>query len=147
MDLPRNLLISHDDYEDRHDPHVWMNPNLWSRVVLEVRDALTEVHPDGAEVFSANADAYLDELAALAQYTQQVLGTVPAKAGSCLSAHDAFNYFGSAYGFEVTGIQGISTESEAGLQRASPNWSTCWWTATSAPSSSKARSPTATSAP
>jgi manganese/zinc/iron transport system substrate-binding protein len=115
--LPRNLLISHDDYEDRFDPHVWMNPNLWSRVVLEIRDALTDVHPDGAEVFRANADAYLEELAALAQYTQQVLGTVPAESRVLLSAHDAFNYFGSAYGFEVTGIQGISTESEAGLQR------------------------------
>jgi manganese/zinc/iron transport system substrate-binding protein len=115
--LPRNLLISHDDYEDRFDPHVWMNPNLWTRVVLEIRDALTDVHPDGAEVFRANADAYLDELAALAQYTQQVLSTVPAESRVLLSAHDAFNYFGSAYGFEVTGIQGISTESEAGLQR------------------------------
>jgi manganese/zinc/iron transport system substrate-binding protein len=68
-------------------------------------------------VFRANADAYLDELAALAQYTQQVLGTVPAESRVLLSAHDAFNYFGSAYGFEVAGIQGISTESEAGLQR------------------------------
>ena len=68
--LPRNLLIAHDDYADRHDPHVWMNPNLWSRVVLEVRDALTEVHPGGADMFRANADAYLEELAALAQYTQ-----------------------------------------------------------------------------
>jgi ABC-type multidrug transport system fused ATPase/permease subunit len=53
----------------------------------------------------------------LAQYTQQVLATVPAESRVLLSAHDAFNYFGSAYGFEVTGIQGISTESEAGLQR------------------------------
>jgi manganese/zinc/iron transport system substrate-binding protein len=69
--LPRNLLISHDDYEDRHDPHVWMNPNLWSRVVLEIRDALIEVHPDGAETLPRNADAYLDDLAALAQYTQK----------------------------------------------------------------------------
>jgi manganese/zinc/iron transport system substrate-binding protein len=117
--LPRNLLIGHDDYADRHDPHVWMNPNLWSRVVLEVRDALTEVHPDGEETFRANADAYLEELVALAQYTQQVLGTVPAESRVLLSAHDAFNYFGSAYGFEVMGIQGISTESEAGLQRIS----------------------------
>lgn len=117
--LPRNLLISHDDYADRHDPHVWMNPNLWSRVVLEVRDALTEVHPEGADMFRANADAYLEELDALAQYTQQVLGTVPAESRVLLSAHDAFNYFGSAYGFEVMGIQGISTESEAGLQRIS----------------------------
>jgi manganese/zinc/iron transport system substrate-binding protein len=117
--LPRNLLISHDDYADRSDPHVWMNPNLWSRVVLEVRDALTEVHPDGRDTFHANTEAYLEELSALAQYTQQVLGTVPAESRVLLSAHDAFNYFGSAYGFEVTGIQGISTESEAGLQRIS----------------------------
>jgi manganese/zinc/iron transport system substrate-binding protein len=116
-ELPRNLLISHDDYEDRHDPHVWMNPNLWARVVLEIRDALVEVHLEGAEVFSSNADAYLDDLAALAQYTQNVLATVPTESRVLLSAHDAFNYFGSAYGFEVTGIQGISTESEAGLQR------------------------------
>jgi manganese/zinc/iron transport system substrate-binding protein len=116
-ELPRNLLISHDDYEDRHDPHVWMNPNLWARVVLEIRDALVEVHPEDAEIFSSNADAYLDDLAALAQYTQNVLATVPTESRVLLSAHDAFNYFGSAYGFEVTGIQGISTESEAGLQR------------------------------
>jgi manganese/zinc/iron transport system substrate-binding protein len=115
--LPSNLLISHDDYAGRSDPHVWMNPNLWSRVVLEVRDALTDVHPDGRETFHANTDAYLEELSALAQYTQQVLGTVPVESRVLLSAHDAFNYFGSTYGFEVTGIQGISTESEAGLQR------------------------------
>ncbi len=117
--LPRNLLIGHDDYDGRFDPHVWMNPNLWSRVVLEVRDALTDVHPDGEATFHANADAFLEELSALAQYTQQVLGTVPPESRVLLSAHDAFNYFGSTYGFEVMGIQGISTESEAGLQRIS----------------------------
>lgn len=115
--LPTNLLVGHDDYEGRHDPHVWMNPNLWSLVVLEIRDALTEVHPEGAETFRANAEAHLEELSALAEYTARVLSTVPAESRVLLSAHDAFNYFGSAYGFEVAGIQGISTESEAGLQR------------------------------
>jgi manganese/zinc/iron transport system substrate-binding protein len=74
-----------------------------------------------------------------------VLGTVPAESRVLLSAHDAFNYFGSAYGFEVTGIQGISTESEAGLQRIA-ELVDMLVDATSAPSSSKARSPTATSA-
>jgi manganese/zinc/iron transport system substrate-binding protein len=123
-----------------------MNPNLWSRVVLEVRDALTDVHPDGRETFHANTDAYLEELSALAQYTQQVLGTVPVESRVLLSAHDAFNYFGSAYGFEVTGIQGISTESEAGLQRIA-ELVDMLVDATSAPSSSKAPSRTATSAP
>lgn len=115
--LPRNLLIGHEDYEGRHDPHVWMNPNLWSRVVLNVRDALIEVQPENDATFRANADAHLQELRELAQYTTQVLSSVPAESRVLISAHDAFNYFGNAYGFEVMGIQGISTESEAGLQR------------------------------
>jgi manganese/zinc/iron transport system substrate-binding protein len=115
--VPENLLIGSEDYEGRFDPHVWMNPNLWSRVVLEVRDAMTDVHPDGAEAFAANADAHLRQITELAQYSQQVLSSVPPASRVLLSAHDAFNYFGNAYGFEVVGIQGISTESEAGLQR------------------------------
>jgi manganese/zinc/iron transport system substrate-binding protein len=115
--LPRNLLIGHDDYADRYDPHVWMNPALWSRVVVRIRDALIAARPDAEAALRANADAHLAELDALARYTTQVLSTVPAESRVLVSAHDAFNYFGSAYGFEVAGIQGISTESEAGLQR------------------------------
>lgn len=117
--LPKNLLISHDNYDDKHDPHVWMNPNLWSRVVLNVRDALIAVAPQSEETFRTNADRHLAELQQLAQYTTQVLSSVPAESRVLLTAHDAFNYFGAAYGFEVLGIQGISTESEAGLQRIS----------------------------
>jgi len=115
--VPENLLIGSEDYEGRYDPHLWMNPNLWSRVVINVRDALSEVHPEGAEVFAANADDYLDILSDLARYTTDVLASVPAESRILLTSHDAFNYFGNAYGFEVVGIQGISTESEAGLQR------------------------------
>lgn len=117
--LPRNLLIGHDDYNDKYDPHVWMNPNLWSRVVLNVRDALIDAAPGNEAVFRSNADAHLAQLRELAQYTTKVLSSVPAESRVLLTAHDAFNYFGSAYGFEVIGIQGISTESEAGLQRIS----------------------------
>ena len=115
--VPENLLIGHEDYEGRFDPHLWMNPNLWSRVVVNIRDALSDIHPEGEETFAANADAYLDQLGDLARYTTEVLSTVPVESRVVLSAHDAFNYFGNAYGFEVVGIQGISTESEAGLQR------------------------------
>ena len=115
--VPQNLLIGSEDYEGRFDPHVWMNPNLWSRVVVTIRDALIQVHPDGAAAFAANADAYLAQLNDLARYATEVLSTVPVEGRVVLSAHDAFNYFGNAYGFEVVGIQGISTESEAGLQR------------------------------
>jgi len=117
--LPRNLLIAHDDYDDKLDPHVWMNPNLWARVVLNVRDAMIAAAPDAEATFRANAEAHLAELEELATYTTRVLASVPADARVLLTAHDAFNYFGSAYGFEVVGIQGISTESEAGLRRIS----------------------------
>ena len=115
--LPRNLLIGHDDYDDKLDPHVWMNPNLWARVVTRIRDALIEAAPEHEAAFTANAAAHLAELEALATYTTRVLASVPADDRVLLTSHDAFNYFGSAYGFEVIGIQGISTESEAGLQR------------------------------
>ncbi|MEM9436912.1 MAG: zinc ABC transporter substrate-binding protein [Pseudomonadota bacterium] len=115
--VPENLLLGSEDYEGRFDPHLWMNPNLWARVVVNIRDAMIDVYPEGEETFSANADAYLDQLNGLARYTNEVLSTVPVESRVVLSAHDAFNYFGNAYGFEVVGIQGISTESEAGLQR------------------------------
>ncbi|MEO0939309.1 MAG: zinc ABC transporter substrate-binding protein [Pseudomonadota bacterium] len=117
--LPQSLLRAHDDYEGRFDPHVWMDPALWSLVVDQVAAALTQAQPKGAEMFAANAAAYKAELATLGTYATDVLSRVPEEARVLLSAHDAFGYFGAAYGFEVMGIQGISTESEAGLARIS----------------------------
>ena len=117
--LSGDLLIAHDDYEGRFDPHVWMVPELWAGVVEAVRDALVAVAPDHTATFAANAEAHLAELAALGTYARGVLDSVPPERRLLVTAHDAFNYFGRAYGFEVVGIQGISTESEAGLQRIS----------------------------
>lgn len=115
--VPENLLIGHPDYKGRFDPHLWMNPDLWSRVVVKIRDALTELRPEGEATFNANADAYLESLRKLARYNKDVLSSVPAESRVLLTAHDAFNYFGHKYGFKVVGVQGISTESEAGLRR------------------------------
>ena len=115
--LPREVLIAHDDYAGKRDPHVWMDPELWIDVVFAVRDALAGVAPDRKAAFAANAEAYAAELRALADYAAEVLATVPKESRVLVTAHDAFNYFGAAYGFEVVGIQGISTESEAGLKR------------------------------
>jgi len=117
--LPKNMLIGHDDYADKFDPHVWMNPNLWARVVLTIRDALISARPEHQAAFRANADKHMAELAQLSNYTTKILSSVPAESRVLVTAHDAFNYFGSSYGFEVMGIQGISTESEAGLKRIS----------------------------
>ncbi|MEX3015469.1 metal ABC transporter solute-binding protein, Zn/Mn family [Gymnodinialimonas hymeniacidonis] len=115
--LDSSSLIASENYSDQFDPHVWMNPYLWAGVVQEVTAALSESAPDAAESFTANAEAYGEQVEALAVYSEQVLSTVPEQARVLVTAHDAFNYFGAAYGFEVVGIQGISTESEAGLQR------------------------------
>nr|WP_242648590.1 zinc ABC transporter substrate-binding protein [Cognatishimia maritima] len=117
--LPKEVLKGHDDYADKFDPHVWMDPELWAQVVTEVRDTLIETRPEDAAIFEANAAAHLEEISRLSEYAQTAMVTVPEEARVLLTAHDAFGYFGTAYGFEVLGIQGISTQSEAGLNRIS----------------------------
>ena len=117
--LPKVQLRAHDDYADKFDPHVWMNPLLWKQVVKTVEAALGETRPEAREVFAANAAAHLAELDQLAGYAETTMARIPADARVLLSAHDAFGYFGEAYNMEVLGIQGISTESEAGLNRIS----------------------------
>ena len=115
--VPRDKLRAHADYADKFDPHVWMDPILWRPVAAAVAGALSEVRPEGADVFAANL-ADLDEtLVRLDAYAREVLATIPDNARVLVTAHDAFSYFGRAYDMEVLGIQGISTESEAGLNR------------------------------
>lgn len=115
--MPRNLLLAHEDYDNRFDPHVWMDPDLWRHVAAEIRDALAEVDPENAAFYLASAESFLTELDTVSAYARETLASVPDDSRVLLTAHDAFNYFGQAYGFEVLGIQGISTESEAGLVR------------------------------
>ncbi|WP_171101563.1 metal ABC transporter solute-binding protein, Zn/Mn family [Ruegeria sp. HKCCD7255] len=110
-------LRAHDDYADKYDPHVWMSPTLWAEVVVTVQAALTEARPEAADVFAENTKAHLAELDALTAYAEQALTAVPEQSRVLLTAHDAFGYFGAAYGYEVMGVQGISTQSEAGLNR------------------------------
>lgn len=115
--LSPDVLRAHDDYPDKFDPHVWMTPALWSEVVREIQTAVTAARPDSADVFAQNAARHIAELETLADYADRSLTAVPQEARVLLTAHDAFGYFGADYGFEVIGIQGISTESEAGLNR------------------------------
>jgi manganese/zinc/iron transport system substrate-binding protein len=115
--LPEELRLSSLAYPDRYDPHIWMAPELWRYAVVAARDALIELDPDGTAAYQANAEVYLAEMDALATYTKESLATVADDKRVLVTAHDAFGYFGRSFGFEVIGIQGLSTESEAGLQR------------------------------
>ncbi|AJD53467.1 manganese/zinc/iron transport system substrate-binding protein [Thalassospira xiamenensis M-5 = DSM 17429] len=115
--IDKSKLLSHAQYKGRYDPHVWMDPQLWETVVLAVRDALIKTDPEGEATYRANADKHIADIEKLITYMQSVTKTVPEKSRVLLTAHDAFSYFGRGYDFEVLGIQGISTESEAGLRR------------------------------
>jgi manganese/zinc/iron transport system substrate-binding protein len=115
--LPPERLIAHADYPGKFDPHVWMDPTLWAGVVAAVGDALAATDPENAATYRRNAEAYEVLLTTMAAESAAMLATVPEPARVLVTAHDAFSYFGRAYGFEVVGIQGISTESEAGLAR------------------------------
>ncbi len=117
--LPPDRLIAHDVYTEKFDPHVWMDPTLWTGVVATVRDALIAARPADEAAFRRNAEAHIREIEALADYAKRVTASVPDGSRVLVTAHDAFNYFGAAFGFEVVGIQGISTASEAGLKRIS----------------------------
>ena len=115
--LDKAKLRAHDDYADKFDPHVWMSPALWKDVVVEVQNALIAARPDAAEDFTRNTQAFLAEIDRLDAYAQTALAGVPDNNRVLVTAHDAFGYFGAEFGYEVLGIQGISTQSEAGLNR------------------------------
>ncbi len=115
--LDQSKLIASADYADAFDPHVWMDPALWEGVVMAAQVALTEADPEGAAIYAANAAAHLEDVRALGAYVDRVVATVSEPSRVLVTAHDAFSYFGEAFGFDVLGIQGISTESEAGLNR------------------------------
>ncbi len=101
------------EFKGAPDPHVWFDVSLWMQAATRARDALIELDPGSAAVYRANTERYLGELAALDTYVHDQAARVPASQRVLITAHDAFNYFGRAYGFDVTGLQGISTESEA----------------------------------
>jgi manganese/zinc/iron transport system substrate-binding protein len=112
--IDRSALLSPPEFEGAHDPHVWFDVRLWTIAAGRVRDALCDADPASSATFQANAAAYLAELERLHEYVKAAAQEVPPEQRVLITAHDAFNYFGRAYGFEVRGLQGISTASEAG---------------------------------
>lgn len=114
--IDESSLITPEGSTGHFDPHVWMDPRSWMKAVEVVRDRLSAFDPGNAGDYAANAARLLEDIAALDEYAKGALERVPASQRILVTAHDAFSYFGKRYGFEVHGIQGISTESEAGLK-------------------------------
>lgn len=114
--IDQNVLLEDEEYEEAWDPHLWMDVRLWMEAVEVVVRALSEQDPHHAEEYRENADRYRAELEELDEYVRRIVATIPENRRVLITAHDAFGYFGAAYGLTVIGVQGISTESEAGLE-------------------------------
>jgi manganese/zinc/iron transport system substrate-binding protein len=109
-------LLRPAEFGGQFDPHVWFDVSLWSRAVEQVRDSLIELDGENTDTYRQNAEGYLAELADLHDYVTQQALKIPEDRRVIITAHDAFNYFGRAYGLEVRGLLGISTAAEAGTR-------------------------------
>ena len=110
-------LLEPEEFAGHYDPHLWMDASAWSKCIEAVATALAEYDPAHAEEYRANAERYREQLLELDDYARRVVQTIPEDQRVLVTSHDAFNYCGRAYGLDVQGVQGISTESEAGLRR------------------------------
>ena len=115
--LPEDQLIEPEGADGLYDPHVWMDPRTWSRAAELIADRLIAHDREGAAVFRANLATLQAKMGELDGYAERAIASIPERQRVLVTAHDAFNYFARRYSIEVLGIQGLSTESEAGVRR------------------------------
>ena len=114
-EIPEERLRTPEGFEGHPDPHVWMDVALWRLAVESIVAKMSEIDAEHAETFRANADDYLQQLTALDEYAKEAIGTIPQSQRYLVTAHDAFSYFSRAYDIPVESVQGITTESDPGV--------------------------------
>lgn len=114
--LDKSTLIGSEYFASNYDPHIWFNVDYWIQASQFVTNVLSEAIPEQKEVFQLNGAKYTKQLEILKSDLTATINTLPEEKRILVTAHDAFNYFGKAFGFEVVGLQGISTATEAGVQ-------------------------------
>lgn len=112
--VDRSRLTAPPEFQGNYDPHIWFDVRMWMQAVHRIEAALTEADPDGAEHYARATASYLGELEELDAWVRERVAELPRDRRVLVTAHDAFGYFGRAYGFDVLGLQGISTTAEAG---------------------------------
>ncbi len=108
-------LLEPEQFAGHYDPHIWLDVSLWAETVPTVVEGLSAVDPQGRDFYQKNGGTLQQRLLELHDWALQKLAEVPEERRVLVTSHDAFNYFGRAYGFRVVGLQGISTVSEASL--------------------------------
>lgn len=114
--IDKSTLIGSDYFASNYDPHIWFNIEYWKQATQFVVKTLSEAIPDKTETFQANGEKYIAQLNNLKSKVEAKISEVPNAQRILVTAHDAFNYFGKAFDFEVVGLQGLSTATEAGVQ-------------------------------
>jgi manganese/zinc/iron transport system substrate-binding protein len=114
--VPPAERLSVGEFDGQFDPHLWFDVRLWTRIIDPIQEVFSELLPEDAETFRNRAMTLRNELLDLDQWAETALSVIPPERRILVTAHDAFGYFGRRYGFEVLGLQGISTATEAGLQ-------------------------------
>lgn len=112
--LDESKLLASEADSSAHDPHIWFDVSLWKEAAKTVAAGLSKADPNGKEDYETNLESYLKELDETDTYIRNRAAELSEEQRVLVTAHDAFQYFGKAYGFEVRGLQGISTDAEAG---------------------------------
>jgi manganese/zinc/iron transport system substrate-binding protein len=113
--LDKSYLVAPPAFGGHYDPHVWMDVDAWSKCVDFVAQSLAKYDSPNAELYRTNSEKYRSELQKLDDYARKTIATIPESQRFLITAHDAFGYFSRAYNIPVRSVQGISTESEAGV--------------------------------
>jgi manganese/zinc/iron transport system substrate-binding protein len=113
--VPGDRLLAPPEFEGHHDPHIWFDVSMWSQCVETVVKGLSAFEPGSKEVFATRGREARARMQKLHDWSLAKAGELPAERRILVTSHDAYNYFGRAYGFKVVGLQGISTVTEAGL--------------------------------
>lgn len=116
---PSQLRAGDKEQGTQHDPHIWFNVKYWITATETIRDTLAEYDPAHADTYKRNAEAYIAELTKLDDEVRTRIAEIPEAGRVLVTAHDAFGYFGDAYGIQVMGLQGISTAAEYGSKDVS----------------------------
>lgn len=113
--IDQSKLLKPEGIQGHWDPHIWGDPNLWIKCVETIAEILIQQDPSGKPTYQSNRDAYIKKLKYLMTWGLEQINIIDPDKRILVTSHDAFNYFGNAFGLQVVGVQGISTVSEAPL--------------------------------
>ncbi|MBA4148763.1 MAG: zinc ABC transporter substrate-binding protein [Verrucomicrobia bacterium] len=113
--LPKARLLSPPEFEGHHDPHIWFDVQIWAMCIDVVVKGLSQADPEGKAYYEKRGNDLRKQMEELHQWALKKVSELPPAKRILITSHDAFNYFGRAYGFQVVGLQGISTVTEVSI--------------------------------